>query len=641
MTIPKISKTARQIFFIATDIISVFAVLFISSFVSGNFTLSVLGINNVWFLLSVGAVLAPVTVIICYLMHLYNSVWTFAGIFELLNSIVVAFFSTLLYFIISKYALLTNIFGSETGLSPKVSGTEYVLYFFFFMSLLVTSRFSYRFFRLLRTSGFPAKSGKATKNVMLIGAGSAGLAILREITANENTIYKVCCIIDDNEEKWGKYLFNSKIVGGRYSIKEYAQKMNIDEIFLAIPSAHPDEHRRILDICHETSCKLKTLPSLNQLIDGTVGLQKMRDVRIEDLLGRSPIKSSLDNIMSYVTGKVVMVTGGGGSIGSELCRQIAEHSPKCLVIVDIYENNAYDIQQELIAHHPNLDLVVLIASVRNTERMRAIFSEYRPNIVYHAAAHKHVPLMEKSPNEAIKNNVFGTLRTVCAADEFGVERFVLISTDKAVNPTNIMGASKRICEMIIQTYNDRSKTEFVAVRFGNVLGSNGSVIPLFKKQIAEGGPVKVTHPDIIRYFMTIPEAVSLVLQAGANAKGGEIFVLDMGKPVKILDLATNLIRLSGYTPGKDIKIEFTGLRPGEKLYEELLMSEEGLQSTENELIHIGKPIEFDKEIFLKQLEELYRVAYNETSDIRAFVKNIVTTYHDPREINNLAQNAAK
>ena len=385
--------------------------------------------------------------------------------------------------------------------------------------------------------------------------------------------------------------------------------------------------QEILDICSQTSCKLKVLPGLYQLVNGEVSVSKLRNVEIEDLLGREPVDTQIDSIMDYVSGKTVLVTGGGGSIGSELCRQIARHEPKRLVIFDIYENNAYEIQQELKRDYPELDLAVLIGSVRNTHRINNVFERYRPDIVYHAAAHKHVPLMEDSPNEAIKNNVLGTYKTAQAADRFHVSRFVLISTDKAVNPTNIMGASKRLCEMVVQMMNHQSETEFVAVRFGNVLGSNGSVIPLFKKQIEEGGPVTVTHPDIIRYFMTIPEAVSLVLQAGAQAKGGEIFVLDMGKPVKILDLALNLIRLSGYKPYEDIDIQFTGLRPGEKLYEELLMSEEGLQSTENELIHIGKPIEFDEEQFRHQLEELDEWSRQDRPDIKERVMDIVPTYH--------------
>ena len=400
----------------------------------------------------------------------------------------------------------------------------------------------------------------------------------------------------------------------------------IGEIIFAIPSASNQIKKEILEICKETGCKLKTLPGMYQLINGDISVSKLKDVEIEDLLGREPIKINIDDIIGYVRGKVVMVTGGGGSIGSELCRQIAAHNPKQLIVVDIYENSAYEIQQELERKYPHMDLKILIASVRNTGRMDDIFRMYRPNIVYHAAAHKHVPLMEDSPNEAIKNNVFGTYKTARAADKYGVERFVLISTDKAVNPTNIMGASKRICEMIIQMMNENSKTNFVAVRFGNVLGSNGSVIPLFKKQIAEGGPVTVTHPEIIRYFMTIPEAVSLVLQAGAYAKGGEIFVLDMGEPMKIVDLAKNLIKLSGYKVGDDIEIKFTGLRPGEKMYEELLMDEEGLKKTDNKMIFIGRPIEFDKDVFVLQLQKLKEAAEGENDNIRDCVKEIVPTY---------------
>lgn len=416
------------------------------------------------------------------------------------------------------------------------------------------------------------------------------------------------------------------MVGGRDKIIESADLYDIDEIFVAIPSAPPTVIRDILSICKETNCKLRSLPGMYQLVNGEVSVSKLRDVEVEDLLGREPIRVDLDSILGYVQNKVVMVTGGGGSIGSELCRQIASHKPAQLIIVDIYENNAYDIQQELIIKYPELKLTVLIASVRNTKRINHIFETYKPDIVYHAAAHKHVPLMEVSPNEAIKNNVFGTWKTAQAAALNGAKKFVMISTDKAVNPTNIMGASKRICEMIVQTFNKHYDTEFVAVRFGNVLGSNGSVIPLFKRQIEAGGPVTVTHPDIIRYFMTIPEAVSLVLQAGAYARGGEIFILDMGEPVKILDLAKNLIRLSGYKLGEDIQIEFTGLRPGEKLYEELLMDEEGMQDTENKLIHIGRPIELDEREFFIQLKRLEDASRDEVEDIRPLVAGIVPTY---------------
>ncbi len=462
---------------------------------------------------------------------------------------------------------------------------------------------------------------------MIIGGGEATNVIIKEIKSSSrimNTVVK--CIIDDNPEKQGKYIQGIEVVGTRENIIEAAEYYKINEIIIAMPSVSRKIVSEIVEICKVTNCRLKILPGIYQLMNGEVFVSKLRDVEIEDLLGRDPIKVELCSIKNYVKDKVVMVTGGGGSIGSELCRQIASFDPKKLIIVDIYENNAYDIQQELKAKYSGLDIVTLIASVRNSLRIEKIFEEYRPNIVYHAAAHKHVPLMESSPNEAIKNNVFGTLNTVIAADKYGTERFVMISTDKAVNPTNIMGASKRICEMIIQTYNKKSKTEFVAVRFGNVLGSNGSVVPLFKKQIAAGGPVTVTHKDIIRYFMTIPEAVSLVLQAGAYAKGGEIFVLEMGEPMKIIDLAENLIRLSGYKPYEDISIEITGLRPGEKLYEELLMKEEGLQDTENRLIHIGRPIKMDEEEFLKKLDVLYKSCYEEAADIKEQIKSIVPTY---------------
>lgn len=487
-------------------------------------------------------------------------------------------------------------------------------------------RFTYRILGYIqsRREGIN-RSGR--KNTMIVGAGEAGYTLLKELQNSHFISQNVCCIVDDDPGKLGKYLRGVLVAGNRYDICRLAEEYDIDEIMIAIPSATHSVVQEILDICSQTSCKLKVLPGLYQLVNGEVSVSKLRNVEIEDLLGREPVDTQIDSIMGYVSGKTVLVTGGGGSIGSELCRQIARHEPRRLVIFDIYENNAYDIQQELKRDYPGLDLVVLIGSVRNTHRINNVFEKYRPDIVYHAAAHKHVPLMEDSPNEAIKNNVLGTYKTAQAADKYHTSRFVLISTDKAVNPTNIMGASKRLCEMVIQMMNNCSQTEFVAVRFGNVLGSNGSVIPLFKKQIEEGGPVTVTHPDIIRYFMTIPEAVSLVLQAGAQAKGGEIFVLDMGKPVKILDLALNLIRLSGYRPYEDIDIKFTGLRPGEKLYEELLMSEEGLQSTENDLIHIGKPIEFDEELFRQQLEELDELSRMDSPYIKEKVMEIVPTYH--------------
>ena len=467
---------------------------------------------------------------------------------------------------------------------------------------------------------------------MLIGAGSGGMQILREFQTSENSQNQVVCIIDDDRQKQGRYLHNVKIVGTRADIVRAVKEYKVEEIVFAIPTAEIKERKSILALCQQTGCKLKILPGIYQLANGEVKIQKIRDVDVQDLLGRDSVNVDLSQIAGYLQDKTVLVTGGGGSIGSELCRQIAQHSPKRLIIFDIYENNAYDIQQELRRAHPEFDLVTLIGSVRDTERVDLVFKRYHPEIVFHAAAHKHVPLMEDSPNEAIKNNVFGTYHVAQAADRFGASTFVLISTDKAVNPTNVMGASKRICEMIVQMMANRSKTKFVAVRFGNVLGSNGSVIPLFKEQIAEGGPVTVTHPDIIRYFMTIPEAVTLVLQAGAYANRGEIFVLDMGEPVRIDDLARNLIRLSGFTPDVDIEVKYTGLRPGEKLFEEMLMDEEGLRSTANNLIHIGKPLEINEAEFLQQLAQLHDACEKNSDDIRQIVATIVKTYRLPAAV---------
>lgn len=552
------------------------------------------------------------TVIIFYFFKLYHSIWRYAGIIEMQNVLIA-----------SIVASITQFVGFQIFNYP-IPRSYYFLYAGTLFLLTLANRFAYRFIRYLIIK---TNANTVTRQVMLIGGGNAANAIIKEFRVSDhinNTIIK--CIIDDDPRKQGTFIQGIKVVGTRQNIIDCANLYQIDEIIIAIPSAPKKTISEIVNICKETSCTLKILPGMYQFVNEEVSISYLRNVEVEDLLGRDSIKVDLDAIMGYIKDKVILVTGGGGSIGSELCRQLAQRNPKQLIIIDIYENNAYDIQQELKKNYPGLDLVVLIASVRNSTRMNQIFKTYRPQIVYHAAAHKHVPLMEDSPNEAIKNNVLGTWKTVQAADLYGAERFVLISTDKAVNPTNIMGASKRICEMIVQTYNNRSRTEFVAVRFGNVLGSNGSVIPLFKKQIAAGGPVTVTHPDIIRYFMTIPEAVSLVLQAGAYAKGGEIFVLDMGEPVKILDLAENLIRLSGYKPYEDIDIVFTGLRPGEKLYEELLMDEEGMQDTENKLIHIGCPIEIDEERFLVQLEELKSVCSMETSEIRKMIRDIVPTY---------------
>ena len=554
-----------------------------------------------------------ITVLIFGLLKLYSSLWRFASVKELV------------YVIEGTLAsVLTNIVLYFFTYQP-IHRSYFVLYGVCLFILTCISRFSYRLLRLLYRSHL---HGAHMRNTMIIGAGEACNLLMKELELSSELDAHICCIIDDNPRKHGTYIHGVKIVGGRDQIVPMAKKYGINEIILAVPSISKKEQGEILKICQEVpNCELKILPGVYQLVNGEVSVSKLRNVEIEDLLGRDPIEITTEKIGRYVSGKVVLVTGGGGSIGSELCRQIAANGVRQLIIFDIYENNAYEIQQELKRKYPNLDLVVLIGSVRNGRKVNSVFEKYQPDIVYHAAAHKHVPLMEDSPNEAVKNNVFGTYKVALAADKYGTSKFVLISTDKAVNPTNIMGATKRMCEMIIQLFNNRSNTEYVAVRFGNVLGSNGSVIPLFKKQIEEGGPVTVTHPDIIRYFMTIPEAVSLVLQAGANAKGGEIFVLDMGEPVKIADLAKNLIRLSGYKLGTDIEIQYTGLRPGEKLYEELLMKEEGLQSTENELIHIGKPIEFDEDEFLSDLEELYEAAYAETDKMKVIVKKVVPTYN--------------
>ncbi|MGF7012199.1 FlaA1/EpsC-like NDP-sugar epimerase [Lachnospiraceae bacterium PF1-22] len=547
------------------------------------------------------------------LLKLYSSVWSYAGMHEAVLIVGASALSA------AFQALGYNL------LQLRVPRSYYPLYFFLLVTTTILTRFSYRLWHNVKERYRKNKTIKT--RVMVIGAGQAGNMIVQELKVTNHLNSTVACIIDDNPSKKGKYLQGVKIIGNRDKIVESVKKYSIDEIILAIPSASAKETRTILEICNQTPCKLKVLPGIYQLITEEVSVSKLREVSIEDLLGRDPIDIDLKSVSHYIEGKVVLVTGAGGSIGSELCRQLATYRPKSLVMFDIYENNVYDLQQELWRRHPELKLYVLIGSVRNTTRIESVMSHFRPDVVYHAAAHKHVPLMEDSPNEAIKNNVFGTYKTARAADKYGVKRFVLISTDKAVNPTNIMGATKRLCEMIIQTFSKYSQTEYVAVRFGNVLGSSGSVIPLFKKQIEEGGPVTVTHPDIIRYFMTIPEAVSLVLQAGAYASGGEIFVLDMGEPVKIASLAENLIRLSGYTLGVDIQIKYTGLRPGEKLYEEIMTSEEGLEKTKNKLIYIGKPLIFNEVHFLSQLKELEEAAECESENIKELVSKVVPTYH--------------
>lgn len=553
------------------------------------------------------------SLLIFWLFRLYHSLWQYASIAEVYRIAEACIIVELVHFLSNK------IMGNMLPRSCYFNAAIYLII------AICASRFMYR---MIRTVLNKYRNIKTSNNVMIIGAGEATNVIMREI---QNSSYlansNIACIIDDDRRKVGKYIRGVKVIGTRDKIKEAAKLYDIDEIIFAIPSASNEVKRDILNICKETDCTLKILPGVYQMVDGEINVNSIRNVDVLDLLGRDPIEVDIESIMGYVKDKVIMVTGGGGSIGSELCRQLVSHKPKQLIIFDIYENNAYDIQQELKINYPDANVVTLIGSIRNVSRLESVFAQYKPDIVYHAAAHKHVPLMEVSPDEAVKNNVVGTWNVARMADKYGVKKFVMISTDKAVNPTNVMGATKRICEMIVQTYNEISKTDFVAVRFGNVLGSNGSVIPLFKRQIEAGGPVTVTDPNIIRYFMTIPEAVSLVLQAGAYAKGGEIFILDMGEPVKIDDLAKNLIRLSGYTLGVDMEIKYTGLRPGEKLYEELLMKEEGLQETDNKLIHIGKPIEFDKENFFDNLEKLKEEAYSETGNIRELIKEVVPTYH--------------
>lgn len=606
----------RRVLLIMYDVVAIFAAGALTILLRFNLNYAAIELQYIQMMWKYLPINIVCTLLIFAAFKLYSSMWQYAGPLEAGNVLMASAASTIAQFI--GYNLL----------GMPMFRSYYFIYVIVFMFLILASRFAYRFLRMVKNNRLTHKTGN---RIMIIGAGESCNMLIKEITNSSYINGQVKCLIDDDPAKIGKYVQGIKVVGNRDTILHNARKYEIDEIIIALPSASKKNIKEITNICKESDCELKILPGMYQLVNGEVGISNLRHVEVEDLLGREPITVNVDSIAEYVRGKVVLVTGGGGSIGSELCRQIARHIPKQLIILDIYENNAYDIKQELERKYPRLNLAVLIGSVRNTSRVNYIFEKYHPDIVYHAAAHKHVPLMEDSPNEAIKNNVFGTLKTVRAADKYGTQRFVLISTDKAVNPTNIMGASKRMCEMIVQMYNTRSKTEFVAVRFGNVLGSNGSVIPLFKKQIAHGGPVTVTHPDIIRYFMTIPEAVSLVIEAGLYAKGGEIFVLDMGEPVRILDLAENLIRLSGYTPYDDIPIVFTGLRPGEKLYEELLMDEEGLKDTQNKMIHIGRPIEIDEERFEKELEALKHATDNEEEDIRPLIKQIVPTYNPKGE----------
>lgn len=576
--------------------------------------------------------------------HLYRSVWRFAGYTELFRAIIANSITLIIHVIAMSFI-------------QRMPITYYCFGGLLQLVMIIAIRFAYRFILLLHENRKSAMNVKS--RVAVIGAGSAGQMIVRDIMANNSSDDTVVCFIDDNPNKWNREIDGIPIAdGGREGIMAAVEKYKVEKIYLAIPSAKVEDKREILTICNETGCTLKQIPGTFDILNGRVATdsRQLKDVQIEDLLGRDPIEVNTAEVFTRLNGKVILVTGGGGSIGSELCRQIAAHKPKQLIIFDIYENNAYSIQLELKSKHPELNLVILIGSVRDSRRLEQVFSKYRPELVYHAAAHKHVPLMEESPCESIKNNAIGTYKTAYQAMRHGCKRFVLVSTDKAVNPTNIMGASKRLCEMIIQTFDKKVKngtacnlpelsmnrakthktdavdetafsTEFVAVRFGNVLGSNGSVVPLFKRQIAEGGPVTVTHPDIIRYFMTVQEAVSLILQAGTYAHGGEIFVLDMGEPVKIDSMARNLIRLSGLKPDVDIKIEYTGLRPGEKLYEEKLMAEEGLKKTDNNLIHIAKPLEFDENGFVTRLEQLAEVAFsNDEDNIRSSVKKIASTY---------------
>ena len=603
----------RRICLIVLDIICIIAASILALLTRFEFDFSQIPKEFLKVIYKYGPFTIVITLIIFSLFRIYSSLWEYAGIEEVFSLIAACLAAAVAKIVIILFTW---------GVMPR---SWYVLDTIYLMILIGATRVSYRLIRLRRQNRtFPWSK---RKKVMIIGGGEAGRSLITEIQNSKYLDQKVVCIIDDDPYKIGRYIKGVKVVGNRNSIKKSVKKYNVQQIILTMPSANAAKIRPIVEICQDTNCELMILPGVYQLVNGEVRVSKLRPVNIDDLLGRDEVYVNLNEVMDYVSGRVIMVTGGGGSIGSELCRQIAKHSPKQLIIFDIYENNAYDIQQELLREQPKLDLVVLIGSVRDENRINSIFEQYRPEIIYHAAAHKHVPLMEGSPNEAIKNNVLGTYNMVRMADKWNAKRFVQISTDKAVNPTNIMGASKRICEMIIQTYNKESNTEYVAVRFGNVLGSNGSVIPLFKKQIAEGGPVTVTHPEIIRYFMTIPEAVSLVLQAGAYAKGGEIFVLDMGEPVKILDLARNMIRLSGYKVDQDIKIEFTGLRPGEKLYEELLMDEEGMTDTPNKLIHIGHPIDVDEVKLAHALRVLESAAQNETDDMRLIVESIVPTYH--------------
>ncbi|MBC8632590.1 polysaccharide biosynthesis protein [[Eubacterium] tenue] len=605
----------RQLILIITDIICIFA-----SFIASIWLTYKIQFSSGNKLLLLAVIYIVINIMFLAICKCYRSLWRYAGEEELISIVVACLLTIIPAFLIHRL------------IGANLSIIFYLLNLVLTISLTGGSRLLYRIGRRIIAR---SRVKDTMKNVLIVGAGSAGDMVIQELKNNPQLHKKPVGIVDDDKNKKGRRIHNIPILGTTKEIKNLVEKKDIDEIIIAIANISRSEKKDIIDICKNTKCKLKTIPGVYEIIDGKVDIKKIRDVEIEDLLGREPIKVNLAEMSEYIQNKVVLVTGGGGSIGSELCRQIANFNPKQLVILDNYENNAYSIQQELIRKFGNeLSLKTVIASIREEKRLDEIFNEYKPEVVFHAAAHKHVPLMENSPSEAIKNNIFGTKNVATMADKYKAKKFVLISTDKAVNPTNIMGATKRAAEMIIQTMNEQSETEFVAVRFGNVLGSNGSVIPLFKKQIEEGGPVTITHQDIIRYFMTIPEAVQLVIQAGAMAKGGEIFVLDMGDPVKIVDLANSLIRLSGFEPNVDIDIKFTGLRPGEKLYEELLMSEEGLTNTEHNKIFIGKPIEFDVNKTKKHLEVLKDIVDKEEIElIDNVMRKLVITYIRPEEAN--------
>ncbi len=604
----------RRTFLILSDILIFSISSFLSLWIRFEFSLSFLAdtdfLMNLLKLLPFSAVIA---VVIYALLGLYKSLWQFAGELEIIRTVIAC----------ALAAVVQTVLQFVCGL--PIPRSFVILHFLILAGTMLAFRMSYRLVRHIKYSK-NVYLNKSARRTMVIGAGDAGALVVRELHRSAHSTNHVVCFIDDDLTKVGKSIYGIPVAGTTEKIEDIALTYRVEDIILAIPTATSARKREILSICQKTDCELRTLPGIYQLVNGEVGVQKIRKVEIEDLLERDSIKVNIDEIVGYVNDKTVLVTGGGGSIGSELCRQIADHGPKKLIIFDIYENNAYSIEQELRRKNPYLDLTVLIGSVRDVNRINAVFSEYRPDIVFHAAAHKHVPLMETSPCESIKNNVFGTWNVANAADKAGAGKFILISTDKAVNPTNIMGASKRLCELIIRDVAGRSDTKFACVRFGNVLGSNGSVIPLFKKQIEQGGPVTVTHRDIIRYFMTIPEAVSLVLQAGAYADDGEIFVLDMGEPVRIDDLARNMIKLSGFEPDVDIAVEYTGLRPGEKLYEELLMAEEGLRKTDNDMIFIGQLENIDSPWFEAKLHELKTACESNDMSIRELVRELVPTY---------------